>query len=162
MRHDWKKHLKTDRLTNHHIEPYYSFIEERESVKCHHIEQYYSFIEVRESVKSYLFFFRTSILSVNIYYVMLQILGPTILLVYILLVLHIYFFYIRYRCIFFHQEIQYNLSVFLTWYQSYRSNFFFAVLSSLVLFQTHNCFRLYNCCLQPFAVKPLTRFSHHL
>ena len=53
------------------IEPHYSFIEERESVKCHHIEQYYSFIEVRESVKSYLFFFRISILSVNIYYIML-------------------------------------------------------------------------------------------
>ena len=39
-----------------------------------------------------------------------------------------------------------NLLVFLTWYQSHRSDFFLVVLSLLVLFQTHNCFRLYNCC----------------
>ena len=67
-------------------------------------------------------------------------------LYYTLLVPHTYASYIRYWCIFFHYEIQNNLSVFLTWYQSHCSDFFFAVLSSLVLFQTHNCFRLYNCC----------------
>ena len=67
-------------------------------------------------------------------------------LYYTLLVLHTYASYIRYWCIFFHYEIQYNLLVFLTWYHSHCSDFFFAVLFSLVLFQTHNCFRLYNCC----------------
>ena len=67
-------------------------------------------------------------------------------LYYTLLVSHTYASYIRHWCIFFHCEIQYNLSVFLIWYQSHRFDFFFAVLSSLVLFQTHNCFRLYYCC----------------
>ena len=94
---------------------------------------------------------KESIVFVNVYYVISF--RPNyftciahLYLYYTLLVLHIYSFYIRYRCIFFHQKIQYNLSVFLTWYQSHRSNFFLAVLSSLVLFQTHNCFCLYNYC----------------
>ena len=65
---------------------------------------------------------------------------------YTLLVSHTYASYIRHWCIFFHCEIQYNLSVFLIWYQSHCFDFFFAVLSSLLLFQTHNWFRLYNCC----------------
>ena len=50
-------------------------------------------------------------------------------LYYTLLVPHTYASYIRHWCIFFHEEIQYNLLVFLTWYQSHRSDFFLAVLS---------------------------------
>ena len=85
---------------------------------------------------------------VNVYYVMLWALGPTALLIqhtctctilylylyYTLLVPHTYASYIRHWYIFFHQEIQDNFSVFLTWYQSHRFDFFLAVLSSLILF----------------------------
>ena len=82
-------------------------------------------------------------------------------LYYTLLVPHTYAFYIRHWCIFFHEEIQYNLLVFLTWYQSHRSDFFSAVLSPLVFLDSQLLPPL-QLLLQPFAVKPLTCFSHHL
>ena len=53
-------------------------------------------------------------------------------LYYTLLVLHTYTSYIRHWCIFFHWEIQYNIPVFLIWYQSHCSDLFLAVLSLLV------------------------------
>ena len=81
--------------------------------------------------------------SVNVYYVM----GfrPScftciahLYLYYTLLVLHTYASYIRHRCIFSHYEIKYNLPVFLTWYQSYCSDLFLAVLSLLVLLHSQH------------------------
>ena len=61
---------------------------------------------------------------INVYYVLLWALGPTafftriahLYLYYTLLVPHTYTSYIRHWCILFHEEIQYNLPVFLTWY----------------------------------------------
>ena len=59
-------------------------------------------------------------------------------------------------------EIQYNHSVFLTWYQSHHSDFFFAVLSLIGVIPNSQLLPLLQLLLQPFAVKPLTHFSHHL
>ena len=53
-------------------------------------------------------------------------------LYYTLLIPHTYASYIRHWCVFFHWETQYNISVFLTWYQSHCSDLFLAVLSLLV------------------------------
>ena len=50
-------------------------------------------------------------------------------LYYTFLIPHTYAFYIRHWCIFFHWEIQYNLPLFLTWYQSHCFDLF---LGSLV------------------------------
>ena len=75
-------------------------------------------------------------------------------LYYTLLVPHTYASYIRAWCIFSHYEIQYNLSVFLIWYQSHCSDLFLAVLSVLVLLHSQHCFRYHNsrCSLSPLKL----------
>ena len=78
-------------------------------------------------------------------------------LYYTLLVPHTYASYIRHWCIFFYWEIQYNLPVFLTWYQSHCFDFFLAVLSSLVLLHSQHHFRHHNrrCSLSSLNLRRL-------
>ena len=82
-------------------------------------------------------------------------------LYYILLVPHTYASYIRHWCTFFHEEIQYNLPVFLTWYQNHCSDFFLAVLSLLVLLHSQHRFRHHNrrCSLSPLNLRCLPSLS---
>ena len=53
-------------------------------------------------------------------------------------------------------------SVFLIWYQSHRSDFFFAVLSLIGVIPDSQLLPLLQLLLQPFAFKPLMHFNHHL
>ena len=54
--------------------------------------------------------------------------------------------YKRHLCIFYWLRIQYNLPVFLTWYQSHCSNIFLAVLSLLALLHSQYRFHRHNSC----------------
>ena len=53
-------------------------------------------------------------------------------------------------------------SVFLTWYQSHRFDFFFTILSLIGVILDSQLLPLLQLLLQAFAVKPLTHFSHRL
>ena len=56
-----------------------------------------------------------------------------------------------------------NPPVFLTWYQSHRSDFFFLGSSVFIgIILDSQLLPPLQLLLQPFAVKPLTCFSHHL
>ena len=88
-------------------------------------------------------------------YIMLWASGPITLLVS-----HTYASYIRHWCIFSHKEIQTNLPVFLTWYQSHYSNLFLAILSLLAwLLFFSTSLPPSQPPLQPFAVEPPTSSS---
>ena len=82
-------------------------------------------------------------------------------LYYTLLVPHTYASYIRHWCTFFHEEIQYNLPVFLTWYQNHCFDFFLAVLSLLVLLHSQHRFCHHNrrCSLSPLNLRRLPSLS---
>ena len=58
--------------------------------------------------------------------------------------------------------IQYTYSVFLTWYQSHYSDFFFTVLSLIGVIPNSRLLPPLQLLLQPFAIKPLTHLSHCL
>ena len=55
------------------------------------------------------------------------------------------------------REIEYNHSIFLSWYQSHYSNIFLAVLSLLVLLHSQHCFHHHNisCNLSPLNLQRL-------
>ena len=59
-------------------------------------------------------------------------------------------------------KIQYTYSVFLTWYQSHYSDFFFTVLSLIGVIPNSRLLPPLQLLLQPFAIKPLTHLSHCL
>ena len=72
-------------------------------------------------------------------------LGPPYLLIYHIYCTTHFAFYIKDTYVYsIDWEIQYNIPVFLTWYQSYCSDIFLAVLSLLVSLHSQHCFRRHN------------------